>query len=347
MAVVHRSEERTVVMQPGSYENEAELHRLLATHPHLLSGADEPEVSFVASELNLGKAGKLDLLLVDQEGQPIVVEVKLARNFQSRREVVAQALDYVSSLGEYTAQELDDLVEGALAAALQAWEEEEGTGDFGRTWKRCGSLLRAGELRVIVAMDSAPSELVRIMRFLNDHSDLDIRLIEIAKYHDEDGGELFVPNVIIRNANIEEAPRKRVMPEALARVLSIYNATADEDRRTTGRASHYRQIKLSRWPGSLHYEFLSYAPDRVGVELHLESKKVAPLKKVLEVLPEDASEILPELTWDPRWSKGRGRLRRIFDGETEPDVIAAYMKKLIAHTAPIIDADIGGKDVPS
>lgn len=346
MAVVHRSEERTVVMQPGSYENEAELHRLLATHPHLLSGANEPEVSFVASELNLGKAGKLDLLLVDQEGQPIVVEVKLAKNFQSRREVVAQALDYVSSLGEYTAQELDDLVEGALAAALQAWEEE-GTGEFGRTWKRCGSLLRAGELRVIVAMDSAPSELVRIMRFLNDHSDLDIRLIEIAKYHDEGGGELFVPNVIIRNTNIEDAPRKRVMSEALARVLSIYDATAEKEHKTTGRASNYRQIKLSRWPGSLHYEFLSYAPDRVGVELHLESKKVAPLGKVLEVLPEDASDALPELTWDPKWSKGRGRLRRIFDGETEPDVIAAYMEKLITHTAPLIDADIEARNTPS
>jgi len=73
----------------------------------------------VQREVGLPAAGSLDLLLVDAEGVPVAVEVKLARNSQSRREATAQAFDYVSDLTQLTVDELDDVVDGAHVGSLE------------------------------------------------------------------------------------------------------------------------------------------------------------------------------------------------------------------------------------
>jgi hypothetical protein len=61
-----------------------------------------PGIAFVARQVNLPEAGRLDLLFVSNDGLPIAVEVKLVRNAQARREILAQAVDYVSSLTAMT-----------------------------------------------------------------------------------------------------------------------------------------------------------------------------------------------------------------------------------------------------
>jgi predicted HNH restriction endonuclease len=48
----------------------------------------------------LGSSGFLDLLLINSDGLPIAVEVKLQKNSESRREVVAQAIDYITALAD-------------------------------------------------------------------------------------------------------------------------------------------------------------------------------------------------------------------------------------------------------
>jgi hypothetical protein len=67
----------------------------------------------VASQLDLPEgAGKLDLLFVNSEGLPIAVEVKLGANAEARRQVVAQAIDYLSALTSLTVDGLDQRVGG-------------------------------------------------------------------------------------------------------------------------------------------------------------------------------------------------------------------------------------------
>ena len=121
-------------------------------------------------------AGILDLLIVDKEGLPVAVEVKLARNAQSRREVVAQAFDYVADLSQLTFEELDDLVDGALAGALLKLVGAEQSLSLR---KQCATNLRAGRIRLVIAVDSAGDDLVRIVRYITDHSDIDVRLVSI------------------------------------------------------------------------------------------------------------------------------------------------------------------------
>ena len=65
------------------------------------------------------------MVFVDASGVPVVVEVKLARNPQSRREVIAQVFDYASALTDWTVDELDDATGGALETALRKLLEED------------------------------------------------------------------------------------------------------------------------------------------------------------------------------------------------------------------------------
>jgi RecB family endonuclease NucS len=118
MPIAKQNDKETVKMIEEEFRDESELQSYLERSPYLLMSDREPQVVTVQREVSLPAAGSLDLLLVDKEGVPIAVEVKLSRNSQSRREVVAQAFDYVSDLTQLTVGELDDLVEGALVNAL-------------------------------------------------------------------------------------------------------------------------------------------------------------------------------------------------------------------------------------
>ena len=111
--VIHQSSQLIPATQ-SQWASENELEQVLAGEVSLLQGSADHRLKLVARQVNLPDAGTLDVLCVDENGLPVAVEVKLARNGESRREVVAQIVDYLSALTELTVDELDLLVEGAL-----------------------------------------------------------------------------------------------------------------------------------------------------------------------------------------------------------------------------------------
>lgn len=68
------------------------------------------------------KAGRVDVLMLTASGVPTLVEVKLTRNSQSRREVLAQILDYISELTNYSYYELDKAAHGTLGKIVDGFE---------------------------------------------------------------------------------------------------------------------------------------------------------------------------------------------------------------------------------
>ncbi len=44
------------------------------------------------------------------------------------------------------------------------------------------SYLRAGQIRGIIVLDAAPNDLIREFGYLNEHSDLDLRLLVVERY---------------------------------------------------------------------------------------------------------------------------------------------------------------------
>ena len=319
-----------------AFRDEDELQVCLERNPYLLALQSEPGVAAVQREVGLPAAGILDLLCVDAEGVPIAVEVKLARNGQSRREVIAQAFDYVSDLTLLTVDELDDLVDGALLTALGELNEEEAA-DALR--KQCGTNLRAGRIKVVVAVDEPNDDLLRIVRYINDHSDLDVRLVAISKF---DGGRLLVPRVLVSGGtatvSVSQARRTSMSP-SLEAVINAYDQTAEASARTSGNSKAYRFIKPDGVPRGLHYEFRDRAAG-TSVELHLESENVRQLGDVLSGL--DGTTLFPgaTTTWNQKWSKNRGRLILTLGQNGPPEQYVKAMQALIAHTKPIIDKEM-------
>jgi len=314
------------------FQNESELQGHLERCPYLLIADSEPKVKSVQREVRLPSAGILDLFLVDETGCPIAVEVKLSRNGQSRREVVAQAFDYVSDLSQITVDELDNLVDGALEQTLLDFKKED------NLWKSCGINLRAGLIKVIIAVDHVNDDLRRIVQYINEHSDLDVRLVAINKYDD---GKILVPNIVVTGSsnltNAASGKSKAPTNPLFEQVISNYNNLADDELKTRGLAKNYRQIRFDSWLSSIHYEFVDYkSTNEISVELHLESNKVVHIKDIIKSF---SSKNISgkKLEWDEKWSSGRGRIRLRFSYEETPEVIANSMFNLIEETSETIN----------
>ena len=345
MPLIRTSGESTQTLQLRQYRSEAELQAVIETHPELLAADDEPRVAVVAREFVLPSgAGQLDLLLVDETGRPIAVEVKLERNGQSRREVFAQVFDYVSALAEYQVTALDQNTDRGIDRALRTLVGESNDVGVESAWLNCDRTLREGAPRVVIAVDSAPDDLVRIVRYANDHSDLDIRLVEIHKYASSNE-HIFVPRLIVQGNEFKRDERvPRSTAPDLLKAVELFSPLPGVT--VHGRARHYRAVRVGGWPASMHYEFL-VSGGRVQPELHLESKAVMHLAPVIEGLIDAVEAALPmcEIKWTSPWQRVGGRLRVSRPDGFSPEGAVSAMAKLIEITrAPVAKALLAQRD---
>ena len=337
MPILMRYGESSEVLDSREFVTEEALEMVLSSHPDLLRQQGESALAFVDRQVELGEAGTLDLLFVNADGLPVAVEVKLQRNAQARREVVAQAIDYLSALTARTVDELDDLVDGKLEDALRSFSDEDDEAAFDRRWRAVGANLRAGLARLVLALDAAPSSLDRIVRFLAQNSSLDVQLITVHQYVTGKKAEVLVPHFSVSAQSVDKPggppTTKAPRPELLA-VVEKYNSNAPGHLWAVGSGANYRQIRPPDWPTSFrtHYEFYQTS-SQIGAELHIETDAGKPLTAILSPL---AGRLVAgnatALTWDAGWSSGRGRLMAKFPPSEDPSVVAKAMEDLIALT---------------
>jgi hypothetical protein len=332
MAVILKNQGGAEAIQRVSFNNEAELQKLLADNPSLLQNEAEPSLAFVKREVNLGSSGYLDLLLINRDGLPIAVEVKLQKNAESRREVVAQAIDYITALTDKTVDELGEETGAQLSQAIRSFDESDV--EFERRWRAIGANLRAGLARLIVAVDGANPGLERMLRFLAEKSELDVQLVVVEQYKGAGDLSVFVGRQTFTQASVSDAPSRTVDNSRLLEAVTKYNETATADLTAVGISQNYRQIRPLGWPQGCrtHYE-LYQTTSYIGVELHIESDFASPLSTLLSPL---AGKVIGSghkaLIWDSAWNSGRGRLAARFPHETDPAIISSAMKELIELT---------------
>ena len=94
----------------GEARREATLRDMIAHHPEMLPVHDlDPSYGrllTVTKELSIPGVGFVDVLLMDEHGRLVVVECKLWRNPQARREVVGQILDYAREISRFGYEDL-------------------------------------------------------------------------------------------------------------------------------------------------------------------------------------------------------------------------------------------------
>lgn len=199
-----------VRLEARPYESEDVLQEMLASFPELIGDAGQSNglllikrEKTVPDEDGGSARWSLDHLFVDENGIPILVEVKRASDTRARREVVAQMLDYAANgVAYWPAAEF--IEEFELSCRADGIEPDERLSQFlgdeleaEEFWQRVEANLKAGRIRMVFVADVISKELRRIIEFLNEQMrPAEVLAIEVAHYTDQAGIRTIVPSVI-------------------------------------------------------------------------------------------------------------------------------------------------------
>ncbi len=190
---------------PQPVLEEKGLERLIAENPEFLPLAGSPRLFVLGRQVTLG-TGAADIVAVESTGRPVIIEVKLARNSEERRTIVAQTLDYASSLHGYSIKELEDgplfwhLANkgGSIIEAVQSQDKEVDKESFESSME---GYLERGAFRLVFAFDEPPRRaLERLVSYLDaitiDELTIDLVALRLRRY-DINGVEVASPKRII------------------------------------------------------------------------------------------------------------------------------------------------------
>jgi len=171
-------------MEEVRCDSEAALQRLLARHPDLLAGDSVDESGprqwvLVRREVALpprdGSSDRwaVNHLFLDQDGVPTLTEVTRSNSADIRFRMVGQLLDYAANAIAYWPLEMIissfekthadiGLDPGEVLRGLLGEEV-----DIAAYWDGVESNLQSGKIRLVFVADHIPSELRRVVEFLN------------------------------------------------------------------------------------------------------------------------------------------------------------------------------------
>jgi hypothetical protein len=197
--------------------SESWLQKLIHENPSLLP-ISEIESGF-APAISMGreirtKAGPIDNLLISPDGYITIVETKLWRNPQARREVVGQILDYAKALSKWTFSDLNislksyvQTSEGVVAKVRRhpgCEDIEEHT-----LIDNINKNLRRGRILLLIVGDGIRESVEEMVEYLSQSPQLHftLALVELQVYRLGDSIDplLIIPQVVTRTREITRA----------------------------------------------------------------------------------------------------------------------------------------------
>jgi len=187
------------------------LQALIHDHPAILPISDiEPgfgDLIAAAREVPTGH-GYIDNLFFTPSGDIVLVETKLWRNGQMRREVVAQALDYVAALTLMGFEAFETAVARGQQAPRRLYDlvrDHPESLDEAEFIDAVSLNLRRGRMLVIVLGDGIRTETEALSDLLQSHAGahFTFALVELATWQNLAGDILAVPSTLARTVMIE------------------------------------------------------------------------------------------------------------------------------------------------
>lgn len=192
--------------------DEAYIRDLIFAHPTVLpiGEIDREFIGAVPICTELATpAGYLDVLLLTPTGLPIIVECKLWRNPEARREVVGQILDYAKELSRFSASDLRSAASSRLKRGgnvlldlVRTADPLVDEADFNDALTRN---LRRGRFLLLIVGDGIREGTEAIAEYLQLHSGLHftLGLVELPVFQSADGRRLVTPRVLLHTKVIE------------------------------------------------------------------------------------------------------------------------------------------------
>jgi hypothetical protein len=229
--------------------SEADIQALVHAHPACLPIAEiDPMFSGpvpICTELKT-LAGPIDNFMVTPSGLPVLVECKLWRNPEGRREVVGQIIDYAKELSRWSSADVQREVgrrlkrEGnPLLELVRVADPEVDEIQFNDALT---ANLRRGRFLLLIVGDGIREGVEAIAEYLHIHAGLhfSLGLVELPIYLMPNGDRLIAPRVLARATivirNVVALPEGYTLDEAAdpARATEI-----DPDRSASAEAQRF------------------------------------------------------------------------------------------------------------
>jgi hypothetical protein len=192
----HKDDSGWRLLAPTGFPEERTLHDLVEETPQILPLAGDPRLVVIGKVVPVGK-GFADLLAIEPSGRLAIIEIKLARNAEARRAVVAQVLTYAASLKGLDPAVLERSLGGgylhghkSLRDAV-ASEDQEGSFDPEAFSEGLAQCLSKGHFRLV--LDEAPEELIMLVGYLESVTEgLLVDLVAVLAY-EVNGSHVVIP----------------------------------------------------------------------------------------------------------------------------------------------------------
>ncbi|MGE0257836.1 MAG: hypothetical protein AB7H71_18470 [Alphaproteobacteria bacterium] len=176
----------------------------------------------ICTELNT-PAGSIDNFMVTPSGLPVLVECKLWRNPEARREVVSQILDYAKELSRWSSSDVQREVKHRLKRdgnpLLDMVRSVDPQLDERQFNDSLTANLRRGRFLLLIVGDGIREGVEAITEYLQLHAGLhfSLGLVELPVYVMPNGDRLVAPRVLARTAlitrNVVAVPDGYVLDE--------------------------------------------------------------------------------------------------------------------------------------
>lgn len=160
------------------------------------------------------KAGPVDLVFINSEGLLTLVECKLWKNPEARREVVAQILDYAKEISAWSYEELEDAIQRSskhnvqsLYKLVSSSSEDLDEGDFVDSVNRN---LKRGRFLLLIVGGGIRENVEKLTDFLQRHAHMNftlalVELVVCRMPNDMGNAHLVLPRVVAKTVEIERA----------------------------------------------------------------------------------------------------------------------------------------------
>lgn len=209
------------LLSPKRFPNESTLHSLVEHAPQMLPLSGDPRLVVVGKEVYLN-GNYADLIGIEPDGRLSIIEIKLSTNAEARRAVIAQVLTYAASLAGNDRKTLEQeptllgsylqkLGVSTLAGAMTREDQTEQI-DIEQFNNAFDAQLREGAFRLVIVLDDAPPELIRLVGYLESITEkLVIDLITVSSF-DVEGSQIVVPNRIDPEQELHGTKKSMTVP---------------------------------------------------------------------------------------------------------------------------------------
>ena len=205
----------------GNFD-ESWLQELIRKTPNLIpSGEFEAIFSNLAAiGREVGTAvGPIDNMFISADGYLVLIETKLWRNPEARREVVGQILDYAKELARWTFEDLDQTVrdytrryDGRGMGVIELMKQRFGLTDAEEI-SMVDSIMkniRQGRFLLLIIGDGIRESVEDMVEYLNQNPQIQftLGLVEIKVYRLQDGDverRLAIPQIVMRTREMTRA----------------------------------------------------------------------------------------------------------------------------------------------